>query len=266
MTPVTSVSPSVGELNTTSIGARGTGGALGSSDATTCGAFERDTRVAFKLTRPFSRTTVPVTSSQRSVSTLPIDVEVESLSARPHVGDPKRTFSAAKDEVVLALAGCARQVAKQIASAKIAGDGDCLPVVSPRFDRDRFDRRTCDCLRLRSPADAYDQLFARFWPLIRVATVIEASSARIARLETSNVQEEAACIDDAVRRIDTIVEEHAHFVFVGTEKHLRAFGRELAAYEHVLQVIEAGILPECVDRGQTTDVRLGIRDGDQKKG
>ena len=101
--------------------------------------------------------------------------------------------------------------------------------------------------------------------LFGVATVVESAGARIAGLETSDVQEETAHFDDAVWRVDAIVEEHAHFVFVGTEKHLRALGREFAAHEHVLQVIEAGILPECVDRGQTTGVRLRIRDGDQKK-
>ena len=85
-------------------------------------------------------------------------------------------------------------------------------------------RRAGDRLRLRRRADADDQLFTGFWPLVRVATVVEAAGARVACLETSDVKEEAARVDDAVWRVDTIVEEHAHFVFVGTEKHPRAFG------------------------------------------
>ena len=138
---MTSVSPSVGELKTTSIGRQRNGRRrAGSSDATTCGALESDT--------PWPSDDEALLSHDRAGDFEPaigvdptIDVEVESLSARPDVGDPERAFSAAQDEVVVALAGRAWQVAKEIASAEVAGDGDRLTVEFPRFDRDRLDGR-----------------------------------------------------------------------------------------------------------------------------
>ena len=95
--------------------------------------------------------------------------------------------------------------------------------------------------------------------------MLVASIGSAATLELGLVKSFAANIDDAVGRVDTVVEEHAYLVFVGTQEHVRALCRELSAHEDVLQVIEAGILSECVDGGQTTGVRLGIRDGDQNE-
>ena len=66
----TSVSSAVGELNTTSTGSSGTGGAAGSSLAVgTSGAARFGERRPFDMTRPRSRATVPVTWTQRPVST-----------------------------------------------------------------------------------------------------------------------------------------------------------------------------------------------------
>ena len=80
--------------------------------------------------------------------------------------------------------------------------------------------------------------------LVGVAPFGKAAHTGIAGLETADVEKDAADVHDALTRAHPVVEHHPDVVRIRAKKHARALFRELAANEHVLQVIKAGVLPE----------------------
>ena len=193
---------------------------------------------------------MPVTCSQRPVSTRASTERSKPRPAGPEIGHPDGGVGRAQHEVVAALCRRAREIAKQVAPAELADDRDLLAVESPRLQREAAHRWRRRELRLGDARDV-----ERRAPR-RAAAIARGRARRRSAARRGSVGSRRPTSISCPRTSTSPVVVLVSFSRTGMSRSPpRSMTRgpldELAVHEHVLQVVVAGILPERRQRSSS---------------